>query len=654
MDDTLDPEIFREYLAEVFESLEGLDEKFVALEKSPDDTKIIDSIFRPVHSIKGSSAFFGLNHVKNFAHTLENLLDDLRKGKKGVSQRVIDNLLKGTDYLKEMFQREEAGGARDMTQEEADFIGTLEERIAAGEEGQTKDGLDSCFSKMEAILEEFKKTEHGNSELISELEQNLIMARALSTSPDGSADSVPKVQKLGEIMVDKEKVSPKQVDDAIQEQKPEEKIGEVLVKKGVVSEKIVNDAIDIQKKQSREAEKAKLTVQKTMRIAEQKVDEFMNQVGELVIISEVFNYLERRLSSLTGAEAVTKEFKNVNISFSELTFRLQQGLSEVRKVSIKSLFQKIPRLVRDLSASLGKSVEIRIEGEEIMVDKSLLEKFESPLIHMVRNAVDHGAEMPDARTAKGKSKSSNIFLSAEIKGEMLTIRLEDDGGGLSREKIIEKAVSKGLTTMQTAESMSDSEVFDFILCAGFSTAKKVTDVSGRGVGMDVVKSALTEMKGKIEINSVYDKGSTFIITLPVSTILITINGLVLKVGKGKFILPVEDVKESFRPEQSDLFTIKERSEMVNIRGEIYPLVRLYRNFNIKTVVMDPRDGVGIIIQKNGRRYCIMADSIVEQQDVVLKDLGDIFRNVKSIKGGAILGDGSIGLVLNVEGLMEAE
>ena len=643
----MDPEVFQEYLAEVFESLDGLDEKYVQLEKSPQDVQIIDSIFRPVHSIKGSSAFFGLNHVKNFSHKLENLLDDLRKGKKKVTQVIIDNLLVGTDFLKAMFQRVVDGDTVfEATPEEDEFIKTLEDRILGEEEKKAPD-LDFYLFKMSALVEKLKVSGGSGGGLLSELEQNLIMARTLA----GKLDDEPKVQKLGEILIENEAVSPAELDDALKEQKPEEKVGALLVKSGAATQEMVEDAVETQKNQVKEVEKEKFSIQKTMRISEGKVDEFMDHIGELVIISEVFNYLEKRLNSLPGSGTISKDFKNVNMNFSELTLSLQHGLSEVRKVALKSLFQKIPRLVRDLAASLGKNVDIEIKGETVMVDKSLLEKFESPIIHMVRNAVDHGVEMPDIREKAGKPVNGKVELKAEIVGDTLIVKLIDDGGGISRAKLLEKAIKKGIVAASDADAMKDSEVFDLIFHPGFSTAEKVTDVSGRGVGMDVVKSAMTDLKGKIEIDSELGKGSTFTISLPVTTTLVTINGLIVAVGKRKFIFPVEDVKESIRPGDDEIFTIKDKIEMINLRGSIYPLIRIYKNFNIETEVTDPRQGVGIVIEKNGQKCCIMADEVVEQQNVVLKDLGSIFRHIKGVKGGAILGDGSIGLVINVDGLM---
>ncbi len=648
----MDPEVFKEYIAEVFESLEGLDEKFVALESNPNDTKIIDSIFRPVHSIKGSSAFFGLEHVKNFSHKLENLLDDLRKGKRSVNNIVIDNLLKGTDYLKEMFDRVVGGDTvNEMTGAETEFIENLEKRIDTAGKAKGEKDLEYYLSRMATVVQKLQKTELGESELLTELLDNVRMSLVLAARTEKPEAEI-RVQKIGEILVIGGKADPVKVEEAAIAKKPEEKLGETLVRQGVVSKEAVEEAVRTQKKQTEEVQKARLTVQKTMRIDEEKVDEFMSQIGELVIISEVFNYLEKKINAIPGASAISKEFKNASLTFSELTFRLQHGLSEVRKVQIKGLFQKIPRLVRDTASLIGKSVDIEITGDDLMLDKSLMEKLESPMIHMVRNAVDHGIEMPDERKSAGKPEKGSIRLSAELKGEILTITLQDDGAGLNKNKLVKKALSKGILNAAEAESISDKDAFELILAPGFSTAEVITDVSGRGVGMDVVRSALEEVKGKLEIESAFGKGSTFIIRLPVSTTLLTINGLIVAVGDAKLIFPVEDVKESIRPTKEELFTVKEKEEMINIRGNLYPLVRLHKNFHIQTSVTNPMDGVGIIVEKNGRTSCIMADAIVEQQNVVLKDLGRVFRGVKGIKGGAILGDGTIGLVINVEGLLE--
>jgi two-component system chemotaxis sensor kinase CheA len=672
-EEMMDPEIFKEYLAEVFESLAGLDEKFVALEQSPGDVKIIDSIFRPVHSIKGSSAFFGLNHVKNFAHKLENLLDDLRKSVKVVTPVIIDNLLKGTDFLKAMFQRVVAGDiVFEMTPEESAFIEGLEQRIRAKEDVKDESSK-SHLLKMATLLDEFRKSGKLEQKLLDELELNMQAARKLlgegmvaaalgETAPAAApvkktaeaalSEEEPPVDKLGEILVSSGKVDPFKMAEALKEKKEGEKFGEVLVRKGVVTEEAIKEAIDSQKKQQEEAAKAKSAVKKTMRIEEEKVDEFMRQIGELVIISETLNYLEKRLDVIPGASAVSKEFKNANIAFSEATYQLQHGLSEVRKVSVKGLFQKVPRIIRDTATGLGKIANVEITGEEVMLDKSLLEKLESPIVHMVRNAIDHGIEMPEKREAAGKPRAGTIKISAEIINDSLLITLKDDGAGISRARILQKAIDKQLVTPQAGELLADKDVFDFIFAPGFSTATVITDISGRGVGMDVVRNALTDVKGKIEISSREGYGTTFAIALPITTTLVTINGLVVAVGKLKFILPVEDVKESVRPTSEELFSVREDGEMVNIRGSLYPLVRLYKNYKIETLVQNVSDGVGIIIEKGGHKCCLMADSIVEQQNVVLKDLGRPFRQVRSIMGGAILGDGSIGLVINVEGLME--
>jgi two-component system chemotaxis sensor kinase CheA len=671
-EEIMDPEVFKEYLAEVFESLDGLDEKFVALEASPRDVKIIDSIFRPVHSIKGSSAFFGLNHVKSFAHKLENLLDDLRKGAKIVTPVITDNLLKGADFLKAMFKRVVEGNLEyELTPEEKFFIDGLEERIAVRAEKGAEEAANAGFhlQRMGRTIENAKKTGSAGMGLLEELSADLaavirLAGRSISIAAEPSAPEAkpqqeagvppdePKVEMLGEILISSGRVDRAKMMGAMKDKMEGEKLGEVLVRNGLATPEVIKDAMAAQVKQAEDAAKARATVKKTMRIEEEKVDDFMRQIGELIIISETLNYLEKRLDVLPGASAVSKEFKNANMAFSEATYRLQQGLSEVRKVSIKGLYQKIPRIVRDTAMLIGKSANVDLIGEELLLDKSLLEKLESPIIHMVRNAIDHGVERPDKREAAGKPGTGRITVSAAIADDNLFLTLKDDGAGLSRERILRKVVGKGMLTPQAGELLSDKEVFDFIFAPGFSTAEKVTDISGRGVGMDVVKSALIEMKGKIDVQSKEGHGTTFAITLPITTTLVTINGLVVAVGKLRFILPVEDVRESIKPAREEIFTVKGEREMVNIRGNLYPLVRLYEKYKIETSVKNPVDGVGIIIEKEHNRCCLVADAIVEQQNVVMKDLGRPFRRVKSIMGGAILGDGAIGLLINVDGFME--
>ncbi len=674
-EEMMDPEVFKEYLAEVFESLAGLDEKFVALEQSPGDLKIIDAIFRPVHSIKGSSAFFGLNHVKGFAHILENLLDDLRKGVRVVTPVIIDNLLKGTDYLKAMFQRVVDGDMNFILSEEEDtWIKGLAGRIGGGAIEKEEETPGGCLNLMHGLLDEHKKTGKLTGDMLDSLDYYLNKARKMAVEgglaaskgtaaapapepakkapEEGEAEEEPvKVEKLGEILLASGKVSAAQIDEGLRNKLEGEKLGDALIRQGIITRDGLTDAMESQKKQAEEAAK-KAAPKKTMRIEEERVDEFMAQIGELVIISETLNYLEKRLDAIPGASAISKEFKNSNITFSELTYQLQRGLSEVRKVSIKGLFQKVPRIIRDTATLLGKSANVEIVGDDVLLDKSLLEKLESPIVHMARNAIDHGVEMPDRREAVGKPRAGQVRISAEIIGENLVIMLKDDGAGLPRAKILQKAVNRGLITQQAGDQLPDRDVFDFIFAPGFSTAEKITDISGRGVGMDVVKSALTDVKGKIVIESVEGVGTTFNISLPMTTTLVTINGLVVMVGESRFILPVEDVKESIRPRREEVFTVKDDREMVNIRGSLFPLVRLYKNYRIQTKVTDVTDSVGILIEKGGKRCCLMADAIVEQQNVVLKDLGRPFRKVRSIRGGAILGDGSIGLVINVEGLLE--
>jgi len=666
----MDDELFQEYLAEVFESLDTLDEQFVKLEKSPSDVKIVDAIFRPVHSIKGSSAFFNLDHVTGFAHKLENLLDDIRKDKRDATPKVIDGLLKGTDYIKDIFNRLSGGDmSHELLPDEKLFIDNLEENISDVAVAEGPKTFNFHLKNMDDALTSLKNAGKSDEALLGKIRSSLNVIKAIASDSaniiqmgdvDGLLDeetNIPQVGKLGDILVELGEVKRDEVEDAIANKTDEETVGDALINQGVATEEQVGKALDKQKMEKQEQKVAHMAsnVHKTMRIDQEKVDGFMDQIGELVIISEVFNYLEKRLTSLGGvdADAISKEFKIANMNFSELTLHLQEGLSEVRKVAVKGLFQKIPRIVRDIATALGKDVEVVTEGEDIMIDKSLAEKLESPIIHMIRNSVDHGIEMPEKRANNGKPERGTVTVSASIDGETLKLILLDDGGGIPRNIIAKKAVDKGIVSEAEVGRMLDSDVFNFIFSPGFSTAEKVTDISGRGVGMDVVKRAITESKGKIHIESKLGKYTKITVSVPVSTTLVTITGLVTAVGDRKFIFPVEDVLESLRPDDKEIFVIKDSLNMVNIRGNIYPLVKLSDRFGIKSKITKPTDGVCLIISKHGKQSCVLTDQIVEQQNVVLKDLGEIFHAVKSIMGGAILGDGSIGLVMDVEGLMES-
>ncbi len=646
--DEIDPEILEEFIKETGEDLEGLDPKFIELENNPDDSDVMNSIFRTVHSIKGASAFFNLNHMRNFAHKLENLLDELRKGERQVTASVIDVLLKGKDILSDMLDRLADGdtGSEFKPEEEA-HLAVIEKTLAS------KDG--APLSPIGAIFEDIsnvgkKLGDDGLEEnsnvmnlfrLIDSLRQEVLSAEELENS---------EKPRLGDMIVNSGIASREDVDHALDKQK---KLGEILVEEGVAKKEEIDSLVKNQRDEIVKKKKPARSAKKSMRIEEEKIDEFMDLVGELIINAEVFNYLQKKLEMGHELDKILLEFKNANVDFAELTFDLQRGLAEVRKVSINSIFQKFPRMVRDLAASTGKEVEFSMAGEDIMIDKSLSEQLESPLNHLIRNAADHGVETPDKRLAIGKPRAGSVKVTASESRGNLVITISDDGNGLDSEILKAKAVEKGIITQDVAQAMPDKDAHRLVFAPGFSTAKEITDVSGRGVGMDVVMTTISEAKGSVDIETIPGSGSTFILTVPMSTTLITISGLIVSVGVENYIIPMEWIKESLKPSSQQITSVKHRGELIEIRGELYPLTRLHKLFDVEPQFYDPTQGVVMLIEKDNKQCCLMVDEIIEETQVVLKDLGETFKNVKGIMGGAILGDGKVGLVIGVDGLLLA-
>jgi two-component system chemotaxis sensor kinase CheA len=330
-----------------------------------------------------------------------------------------------------------------------------------------------------------------------------------------------------------------------------------------------------------------------------------------------------------------------------ITAELQKTATSLRMVPIKSTFEKMTRLVRDLSLKAGKQVELQFSGEETELDRNLIEELDDPLVHMIRNAVDHGIEKPDVRVAKGKPARGVVQLRAFHQGGNILIEIKDDGAGLNPERLLAKARQQGLAA--EGETLSESEIFRFIFAPGFSTAEKITEISGRGVGMDVVRRNIANLRGKIEIASILNQGSAFTIYLPLT--LAIIDGLLVGVGDQRFILPTLSVRESFRPTPAMISTVHQRGEMVNVRGRLCPLLRLHRHFDIAPQTEDPAQAIIIVLESNHELRCLMVDQLLGKQEVVIKSLGETFKASHALAGAAILGDGRVGLILDVNNLI---
>ena len=729
--DEIDKDLFYEFLAESSEALLSLDELFVQIEKNPEDLGLVDQIFRPVHSIKGNSSFFGLLNVKKFSHSFESLLQEIRSGKKKITEEIIDVFLEGGDCLRGMIDR--ASPSEDssiLSEKETEVLNRIEFLIN-GESEDDSVKIIEARQKLVAIIgmnesEPVRKLLNEVDKLLEDVTQSLsvvatslgggiyhlgdavvteyieVLAEFIKNVEENSKDkgksekfidainslehvatevnSSSIIEHLNSMKNDYLTISDAGIGfDEIMSSLIEERfesamksikviqhetveIGEQTVDTGKNSDKTETSMgtaqednasevtsetdISLQKNQT----KSKDASGKTIRVEEEKVDNFMSFVGELIIASEVFAYLQQKLEAYPSVHSISQEFKNANISFNELSNNLQKSLMSVRRLPLKSVMQRLPRIIRELASDTGKKVNLEIIGEETSVDKSLIEGLEDPLVHMVRNSVDHGIETSEEREAAGKSPEGRVTITATSTEEVFTISIKDDGAGIDLEKVKQKAVEKGVISEERALAMSDYEAGRLIFGAGVSTAKKVTEISGRGVGMDVVKTNIEKLGGEIIVETELGYGSEFIITLPMTVTLMVVDGLVAKVGDGSFILPINDVREAVRPTKEATILVTGKGEMVNVRGELYKLIKLYEILGIDATCKDSGSATIILVEFQDEVCGIMVDDVVGQQSVVLKDLGTKFELLEVIKGASVMGDGSIGLILDIEGV----
>jgi two-component system chemotaxis sensor kinase CheA len=373
-----------------------------------------------------------------------------------------------------------------------------------------------------------------------------------------------------------------------------------------------------------------------------KLDSLIDLVGELVI-SESMVVQDPDLRNVPSRHLA----RNLG-QLRRITSELQRTAMSLRMVPIRATFQKMTRLVRDLAAKQGKQVQLVLSGEETELDRNIVEEISDPLVHMIRNAADHGVEKPEARTAKGKPALGTVNLRAFHRGGNIVIQIQDDGNGLNKDKLLAKAREKGI--IKPGQALSDKEIYDLIFAPGFSTADQVTDISGRGVGMDVVRRNIEKLRGKVDIDTAMGQGTTFTIYLPLT--LAIIDGMIVSVGGERYIIPTLSVRESFRPKPEMISTVHERGEMVNVRGRLSPMLRLYQFFHQTPKVTNPAEGIVVVVESGAQTRCLLVDELIGKQEVVIKSLGGALKKNAALAGGAVLGDGRVGLILNVDALVK--
>ena len=580
-----DVSLATDFITEGLEYIDEIEVNILNLEQNPENMDCINAIFRPFHSIKGVAGFLNLEKIRDLAHNLENLLDRARSSELRVTPPLIDVILDGADALKALILR-------------------VKDEI----EGQPSTPLKIDLA---ALVQRIKVVEKGE-------------------------EGTPSKKKLGEILISDGVIVQDDVDVALKtaQNPPPKKIGEVLIEEGKVTTKQVSQALRKQTEQSAEAS--------TLRVDTRKLDDLIDMVGEMVITQSMIQ------QDLSRQVNVDKILVRDIAQFSRITSSLQRTSMSLRMIPIRQTFQRMSRLIRDLAKNAGKIVNIEMVGEETEIDRNMVDEIYNPLVHMVRNAVDHGLEAPEDRIKTGKSEKGLISLRAYHRGGNIVIEISDDGRGLNRQKILDKALKKGLIT--NTDDVSEQDIYKMILLPGLSTAEKITDVSGRGVGMDVVKQAVEKLRGKMDIESTQGKGTTFITRFPLT--LAIIDGMMVKVGQEVYIIPTMAIRQTLRPSREHYNVVVNKGETINVMGQLLALVRLCDLFGVKSESKNPWEAIVVVVESDNRVKCLLVDEVIGKAEVVIKSLGSGLKHVKGVSGGAIMGDGRIGLILDPEGLFE--
>jgi two-component system chemotaxis sensor kinase CheA len=585
--DDADVELVRLFCSESQDLLQDIEQGVLVLEESPQDTDTLATVFRAFHTFKGNASVMKLAVIQRLAHELESLLDGARRGTHRLDRRAIDAILAGADIFKR-------------------FIGEMAAQIEGTGVGQ------QISLPVAAVIDEVK---------------SLLSGQPQGSVPQGSVPqgSVPQGS----------------VPQAATTATPAPVVSAAVAPQPAAEPAVVPAPAVITPPLPAAAASAGVGAVGLIRVDTAKLDGLIDLVGELVIAQSMVTQ-NADLQSV-ASEQLARSLGQLR----GISTELQRTALSLRMVPIRGTFQKMARLVRDLSGQVGKEIRLVLEGEETELDRTLVEELGDPLVHMIRNAADHGIESPTDRVAAGKDSSGTITLRAFHKGGMVFLQIQDDGRGLSVSRIRGKAVERGLILAH--EQLTDREVLDLIFAPGFSLASTVTDLSGRGVGMDVVRRNIERLRGTIEIDSVEGRGTTFTIGLPLT--LAIIEGLLVQVGDQRFVVPTLSVRESFRPLPSMMSAVHGRGEMVSVRGTLTPLLRLANHLHIPGAVTDPTQGIVMVLEAGQDCRCVLVDALVGKQEVVIKSLGETFQDQQVFAGAAILGDGRVGLILDTSGLV---
>jgi two-component system chemotaxis sensor kinase CheA len=686
-------ELVQVFLDESEDEIRELEAGLIKLEEDQNDVGTINRVFRAAHTIKGSAGLVGFDEVSVFTHDLENILDRIRNKELKITKKLISNLLSATDLLKRMItasaggEEIEASEIESMTSTLRRFTGSsrppedLRRFPAAGQpEGEDRvlcvtlkfrpdilstgqdplmllreledngtiietraftEGIPdfynlnptTCYTWWEVILRTDRPLSDIQNIFLFVADENDILIEDVSSQYRHGVDLSLADKPIGEILVEKGIVNSTDVEEVLKSRKT---TGEVLVETGKATREIV-EKMALAQSQSR-----KIAKSSTIRVDTDKLDKLVNLVGEMVISVARMS----QLASEVEGNGNTRTLQGASAALERISRELQEQVMRVRMVPVEGTFNRFRRVVRDLSFELGKKIEIKMSGTDTELDKNVIEQIGDPLKHMIRNSIDHGIESPEERKGLGKPPEGTIWLKAYQREGNIYIEISDDGRGIDQKKILEKAIDKGLADPE--RTYLEKEIFEMLFVAGLSTSDKVSELSGRGVGMDVVRKNIEDLHGTVEIISEWGKGSTFRVKLPLT--LAIIDGMMVRVGNEVLTIPLSVIDKSVRPSRTEIKTVEGKGELVDIRGNYLPLVRLYQLFEIPSEKTDPTDALVVVLQSTESRFGVLVDDVLGQTQAVIKSIDKNFRKIEGTSGATILGNGRVSLILDVHGI----
>lgn len=647
-------EILEDFLIEAFEMIEQLDQDLVELENRPEDLELLNRIFRVAHTIKGSGSFLNFSVLTHLTHHMEDVLNKARHGELTITPDIMDVVLESIDFMKKLLNAIRDTGTDANTGLDSDIAnvvarldaiskGESPQDIPASQESSTTQEAPQSQASQEASNNAQEEVDYSN---MSPEEVEKEIERLLNQRQEEDKKKREEKRAKGELQDIQAPSEIEQTPNATPAAKAPESQKQPEVNATPAKQTEAKPQI---KPRQEENKTLATSVEQTIRVDVKRLDSLMNLIGELVLgknrLIKIYNDVEERYEG----EKFLEELNQVVASVSMVTTDIQLAVMKTRMLPIGRVFNKFPRMVRDLSRELGKNIELVISGEETELDKSIVEEIGDPLVHLIRNACDHGIESKEERIAAGKKEQGTVELKAYNEGNHIVVEITDDGKGMDPATLKAKAIEKGIIGEREADTMTDREAYSLIFKAGFSTAKVVTNVSGRGVGMDVVKTNIEKLNGIIDVDSTYGEGTTLKLKIPLT--LAIIQSLLVGVQEEYYAIPLASVIETVRISQDEIYTVENKS-VLRLRNEVLPLVRLADIFGVDSVFDNSEQAYVVVIGLAENKIGVIVDFLIGQEEVVIKSLGSYLKGTEGIAGATIRGDGRVTLIVDIAAMMQ--